>query len=283
MTTQPFPPSLSALFPNQETKQRRLSVRLPAGRVIRADGDFPVLWFSDQPATADQFTRLLAGQPQSGLQPLLLDANYPDQDDYVPWGCGELSPQRMTSPGHYVPAALLANWWQDYTEADENDPASERDEVSEETAPFGRRWPGLAAPATPRAEPDALASEYAEVLLDRHPHLRLGLVAAPSAAHALTTTGWEGPTNYDNDTAKYSAVLGDWEQRFGARVVCVGSADLRLSVAAPPPDLGSALLLAAEHFACCPDNIWQGAKGARTLTAYAEGLIDCLEWAFWWD
>ncbi|MFE1203676.1 DUF4253 domain-containing protein [Streptomyces sp. NPDC058762] len=55
-----------------------------------------------------------------------------------------------------------------------------------------------------------------------------------------------GPCNYDA-TAKFSTVVRDWEHRFGARVVAVGFATLRLSVAAPPADERAALLVAAEH------------------------------------
>ncbi|MEW2586992.1 DUF4253 domain-containing protein [Streptomyces virginiae] len=59
-------------------------------------------------------------------------------------------------------------------------------------------------------------------------------VAAPSGAEALTAVGWAGPYNYENDTAKFSSVVGDWEHRFGARVVAVGFSTLHLSIAVPP-------------------------------------------------
>ncbi|MFI9547932.1 DUF4253 domain-containing protein [Streptomyces sp. NPDC052016] len=59
--------------------------------------------------------------------------------------------------------------------------------------------------------------------------------------------------------------------RFGARIVGVGFATLHLSVAAPPSRLEDALIIAAEHFAFCPDNIWQGAH--PHLVTYAEHLI----------
>ncbi|MCX4538149.1 DUF4253 domain-containing protein (plasmid) [Streptomyces sp. NBC_00841] len=47
-----------------------------------------------------------------------------------------------------------------------------------------------------------------------------------------------------------------------------------------PTGRDAALAVAAEHFAFCPDNIWQG---AGSLTAYADQLIDADEWKFWWD
>ncbi|MFI5524237.1 DUF4253 domain-containing protein [Streptomyces platensis] len=98
----------------------------------------------------------------------------------------------------------------------------------------------------------------------------------------MTAAGWAGPCNYDNDTAKFSAVARDWEHRFGARVVAVGFRTLHLSVAAPPVDEHHALLVAAEHFAFCPDTIWQGSS-PYTLTAYAERITGAHHWDFWWD
>ncbi|MER8029869.1 DUF4253 domain-containing protein [Streptomyces bauhiniae] len=129
---------------------------------------------------------------------------------------------------------------------------------------------------------DQLAADYAQVFLAGHPRSRLGLVTAASGAEALTAAGWSGPANYDNDTAKFSAVLSDWEDRFGARVVAVGFSTLHLSVAAPPTTEEDALLVAAEHFAFCPDNVWQG-RPPYTLAAYAERLTHVHNWDFWWD
>ncbi|MFI7705323.1 DUF4253 domain-containing protein [Nonomuraea sp. NPDC049480] len=57
-------------------------------------------------------------------------------------------------------------------------------------------------------------------------------------------------------------------------------ADLYLSIAAPPATLDQALHVAAEYFAFCPDNIWQG---PGSLAAYAECLVDVDSWQFWWD
>ncbi|MEV6680475.1 DUF4253 domain-containing protein [Streptomyces erythrochromogenes] len=155
------------------------------------------------------------------------------------------------------------------------------EERSAVTAPFGRTWPGTAPGRALRADPDAMAGQYARAFLARNPHARLGLVSAPRGADALTSCGWEGPVNYGNDTAMFSAVVRDWEERFGARVVGLGFSTLHLSVAAPPNGLDEALTVAAEHFAFCPDTIWQGAR--PTLAAHAEHLIDLNCWEFWWD
>ncbi|MEW2625900.1 DUF4253 domain-containing protein [Streptomyces sp. NPDC048106] len=130
--------------------------------------------------------------------------------------------------------------------------------------------------------PDRLAADYAQAFLADRPRSRLGLVAAASGAESLATAGWSGPANYDNDTGKFAAVVSDWEHRFGARVVAVGFSNLHLSVAAPPTTEEDALLVAAEHFAFCPDNIWQGSR-PYTLAAYAARITGAHNWDFWWD
>ncbi|WP_223243095.1 DUF4253 domain-containing protein [Streptomyces sp. CBMA123] len=188
----------------------------------------------------------------------------------------------MSSPETHDPAELLGNWWKDYTVIDEDDDMLSPEERLAVTAPFGQVWPGLAPSLRPTMDPETTTVGYARHFVARRPQSRLGLVPASSGAHALTAAGWDGPVNYDNDTAKFSAVVADWERRFGARVVAVGSATLHLSVAAPPTTTEDALLVAAEHFAFCPDNIWQGHRPC-TLTAYTERLIDCHSWDFWWD
>lgn len=133
----------------------------------------------------------------------------------------------------------------------------------------------------PRRRPDATALQCAARLLSQDRPLRLGLVAADRGADALAAAGWTGPLNYTNDTGQIAAIVRSWEDRFGARVVGVGFADLYVSVAAPPATLDEALAVAAEHFAFCPDNIRQ--SHPHTLTAYASRLVRTSTWEFWWD
>ncbi|MFI1097926.1 DUF4253 domain-containing protein [Streptomyces sp. NPDC020917] len=276
MIFEALPDDLQKLFRGPEGGEGRgLSVALPTGRLVLPDegeGETPVLWLSDRPATADLYRALRAEHARSGLYPLLLDALDKADPDYRPWACGELFLDRLTSPDSHDPAAVLAGWWPDDGDEDE--------ERTEATAPFGQGWPGLAPAAPPRHDPDLLAEAFAHQLLAEEPHVRLGLVAAPTGAAALTSVGWSGPLNHDNDTARFSAVVGDWERRFGVRVVGVGFDTLRLSVAAPPATADAALAVAAEHLAFCPDNIWQG---VGSVADYAEMLVDEDEWYFWWD
>jgi hypothetical protein len=53
-------------------------------------------------------------------------------------------------------------------------------------------------------------------------------------------------------------------------------------MAAPPASREEALRVAAEHFALCPDNVWQF-NGDHPLETYAEQLVGRGNWIFWWD
>jgi hypothetical protein len=145
--------------------------------------------------------------------------------------------------------------------------------------PFGAAWPGTAPAGRPRRDPEDCADTLARSLLRSRPWLRIGLVRADGGAEALAACGWYG-TNGHDDTGALAAVLRSWEERFGARVVQAGAASLCLSVAAPPADVDEALLVAAEHVALCPDNVFQG---PGSLADYAEALVGGHVWGFWWD
>jgi hypothetical protein len=205
------------------------------------------------------------------LWPLLLDALDDDDAAYRPWGNGEVRPADMSSPGDHDPAALLAGWWDGQAEGDAG-----------ALAPHGRQWPGRAAVPPARVDPDRVADGLAEQVPAGHGTVRLGLVAAPRGADAPTVVGWDGPLDHTGDTARISAVLRDWEDRFGARVVSVGFATLLLSVAAPPTTTREALAVAAEHVAFCPDNVRQG-HAPQTLAGYADRIVGDHSWVFWWD
>lgn len=237
--------------PSADLEARTLSLSLPPGRVIRGDeGDDekPALWVSDGPATADLWRTLRTGQQRTSLCPLLLDSlrNEPRR----PWDDGELWPDSMTSPDSHDPSVLLAQWWDAYTDTDD-DILSPVERLGV-TFPYGRRWPGLADGKRLPADPDEHADRRVEQLLQSQPGLRLGLVAATRSSDALTAAGWQGAVNHTNDTAMLSAVLRSWEDRFGVRVIGAGFADLYLSVAAPPTDHAEALRVAAETLPSAP-------------------------------
>ncbi|GAA0558217.1 DUF4253 domain-containing protein [Paractinoplanes ferrugineus] len=249
----------------------RRTVPLPPGRLVHGeDDDTPILWLSDAPATVGLWQSLYAAHPAGGLYPILLD--HLPGDPRRPWDDGELWPGLMSSPDDHDAAEVLAGRW-----TANADPSRAAVPV---TTPFGAEWPGLADPIRPGTDPDEQAVEGVRALLARDPSLRLGLVAAARGSDAVAVCGWTGPVNHDNDTAKYAAVLRSWERRFGVRLIALGFADLRLSVAAPPTDDDECLRVAAEHFAFAPDNIVQGTS---PLSRYATNLLYEPIWSFWWD
>jgi hypothetical protein len=222
------------------------------------------MWMSDGPAEPGVWAELCSASEALGLWPLLLKALARDEE-FRPWGSGELHPDKLSDPRSHDASVLLAHWWEGCSDADE-------------------AFPGL-APCAPGSDPDPIsaarrAAEFADELVAADSSIRLGLVPAATGAEALRACGWQGPLNHTNDTGEIAAVVLDWERRFGARVVAVGFDELYLSVAAPPATVEEALRVAAEHFAFCPDNIWQG---AGTLPAYAQRLAGAPAWGFWWD
>ena len=273
-----MPADLLELFP--DAGPRTLTVPLPPGRTVRGDegaGERPVLWVSDGPAPAGLWPRLHAAHQDCGLWPLLLDGLASDPSR--PWDDGEFWPATST-PDQHDPERLLADWWAACVGGDEGDllTSDRRDAL---TAPYARVWPGLAPALSPRVAPRQHADHWAEQLSLAQPDMRLGLVPAARSSDALAAVGWQGAVNHIG-VAELCAVLRSWEDRFGVRVIGVGFAELYLSVAAPPADIAEALPVAAEHFAFCPDNVWQGQR-PYTLAAYAERLVDAPTWAFWWD
>ncbi|OLT13330.1 hypothetical protein BJF79_20785 [Actinomadura sp. CNU-125] len=260
-----------------------LEAMLPPGRLIRADeGEGKVsLWLSSTTPSAALWAAIYRLRDRTGLWPLLLKPLAHDSE-LRPWESGELFPEMFSSPHIHDHQNLLETWWQEYTDTGSDDDKLSEDERLAVTAPYGRRWPGPAPSMTSRGEPDSFAIGYAEHLTDRLSSLRLGLAAAEQGSDALVSIGWSGPLNHTNDTGEIASVVRGWEDRFGARVVGAGFSDLYLSVSAPPSTDEEALRLAAEHFAFCPDNIWQNTNPA-TLTSYARGLIGLNAWEFWWD
>jgi hypothetical protein len=239
----------------------------------------PAFWLSDAPATATLWARLRAEHARSGLWPLLLEGfgNFDADDDHelaFPWG-GEASADPVRAiDGHDAAGFLAASW---AAMAAVNDEMFQ--EYPEFLLPFGRDWPGLAAPGGLTDDPGAVADRCAEQAPDGD--LRLGLVAVRRGADALVATGWIGAVNYfDQDRASpLAAVVRSWEDRFGARVVGLGGATALLSVAAPPVTFEHALHIAAEHLLFCADNV----TGVGTLAEYAEQICGETTWSFWWD
>ncbi|MEV6525935.1 DUF4253 domain-containing protein [Longispora sp. NPDC051575] len=263
----------------------QLGVSLPPGRLVApepgmdADWEGPAYWLSDTAPDPALFARLRG----SGLWPVLLGGYHGDENR--PWADGEVEPGAMSTPEGFAATELLAEWWSQAADGAEDDGDHlGRDRRLAIVEPY-TAWPGPAPAGDRRKAPDTAADDLAR-LLTGTPDIfglngvRLGLVPATRSADTIAALGWTGPVNYENDAAKYAAVLRDWEDRFGARVVAVGFDTLHVSVAAPPTTPDHALHVAAEHFAFCPDNVWQHAKD---LQDYAWRLMGTGSWHFWWD
>lgn len=251
---------------------RTLPVTLPEGALVWPDPGYrplsaarrPACWLSDEPALPGLWERLRAEHTGSGLWPLLLD------DSTQPWSAGQLAPEPVAHIGDYDPGAFMAEVWADWAEQQDGD--------FDDLEPFGELCPGPAPPGEPLADPGKMADRLARELYGRGTHL--GLVAADRGADALAVMGWQGALHHNEWVAPLAAVVRGWEDRFGARVVGLGFNTLDLSVAAPPITARHALHVAAEHWAFCPDTMFQGPE---TLEEYADEIRGRASWSFWWD
>ena len=298
MSDEGLPQDLGELF-SDGGAGRVLDVNLPPGRLVVPEdggsGTAPLYWLSDEPASPDLWVRLHQAHPRSGLWPVF--ANPSHFDDDRPWVAGEVSPQPVADIGRVSAGDVLAGFWRAWTGGEHHlglegddppDMASSltvaftvsRDDGFPELEPFGPGWPGLAPASDGEQDPDQFADQYVRENDDGTS--RIMLVPAARSADVLTAVGWQGAVNYVQETFPLSSVLRSWEERFGARLIEAGFDTLRLAVAAPPVSPGHAELVAAEHFAFCPDNVVQGMSG--TVRAYAAtGVLRKTGWSFWWD
>jgi len=265
-------------------------ILLPAGRRLEGDPDMappgiemitaPVVWLTNTPV-ADAgalLYRLRAPSSQIGLVPVLLEGM--ESEPSRPWDSKEFSPTDPRRTDHFDAAQALEEMWSRSV-----DPEDEESLVP--VRPFGLEFPGLAAPPAVGAPSGfkGLFSRPADpeddrAALARLTSRRIGLVAAKRPADTITALGWMGAANVHDDPTLISAVLRSWEDRWAARLVAIEFATLTLTVGNPPRDRETAVALAAEHYALCPDNILQG---SGSLEAYAKGLVGSRTWMFWWD
>ncbi|MBL1081693.1 DUF4253 domain-containing protein [Streptomyces actinomycinicus] len=257
---------------------RSLGLRLPPGRLVDETDEGlwhePLLWHAEKASAPGTWKALGAPAARTGLLPVLVDLA----------GCRvgvedwALLPGKASYPGDHDVADVLAEYWKEETDG----------HVSDEIAPFDAEWPGLAPAGVLSADPDTRAAQVADALHSdpeawaewvEEPHL--ALVPARRSADIPAAIGWAGPLNYEADVARVSAVLRSWEDRFGIRVVALGLDALVVSVAAPPGTVTDAEVLAAEHYALCPNTVAQSGPGS--IEAYAEELVGATSWSFWWD
>jgi hypothetical protein len=242
-------------------------VELPAGMLLSADdegggrGPGPVLWVSERPLNdvVARWKALARVFSDTGLWPLVIEPSH---------GIDRMTDVMMdiSRSSGADPFQLLRRWW--HQNGGEDD-----EEAAAALGPFGRAFPGL-APRTPGDRPASIDAHVRD--LQGH----LGLVAVDRPAKVLDAIGWMGPANYDLNPTEQSAILDTWEDRFDAYLVGLGFDTISLAVGRPPRDLAAATAIAAEHFAFCPDNIWQG---VGSISEYAPMLVGADRWDFWWD
>jgi hypothetical protein len=140
-------------------------------------------------------------------------------------------------------------------------------------APFGTRFPGLAAP-----EHTTLSAGRLDEVLGSLRPARIGLAPAARPADVLPLIGWT-PSD-QSDALPIAAVVRSWEDRFGARLLRIGFAEFSLLVDRPPRTAEHAQRIAAEHFAFCDEC---AGKGLRHISRIADSLMETPIWTFWWD
>lgn len=108
-------------------------------------------------------------------------------------------------------------------------------------------------------------------------------------ADELLAGWWSSHTAADGDDdmltpAERRAVTAPFEDRWPGPAPA-GSLqedpDVRAAEFADHLVADNALHVAAEHFAFCPDNVWQ--SGTTTLVSYAGSITGRAWWSFWWD
>jgi hypothetical protein len=238
---------------------------LPPGRQVS-----PVLWVTDEPVddAGARWASLRRDFGSTGLWPLVLGSL--DGDPTRPWLAGEFGSVPATDPSEVDVAATLARWWEDALPDEDEEP-----EAMEAIAPFDPAFPGLAPASDGPVEKGAVE----RVALGLGPG-RLGLVPVTRPADVFAVLGWEGPMNVFSDMGLLSAVARSWEDRFGAVPVGLGFAEAVFGVPRPPAAVVQATLVAAEHFAVCPDVVYQGDE---SIGAYARRLLGAPAWSLWWD
>jgi Domain of unknown function (DUF4253) len=224
---------------------------LHSGRQIRRYRSGPaVAWATGRavPHPGMRWRLIAEESATTGLQPILLSGL--DGSTERPWDRGEFdTPGDLADIDLCDVARLLADGWagqEPSADQLEADGAEWWADYSLMFEPYVGDFPGLAS--------------------------RIGLVPAARPADVLTRLGWTGVVNRGWGPAQVSAVLRSWEDRFGARLLEVGFADIRLVVSRPPRTLDEALPIAAEHVAFCDECARMGLRDVRTTAQTLVGL-----------
>jgi Domain of unknown function (DUF4253) len=111
------------------------------------------------------------------------------------------------------------------------------------------------------------------------PEVWIALLPVDESWKAAAILPWGG-YNENPGPAVHTAVLRDWNRRYGAELVAMTGDVLELSVTRPPTSDEAALALAREQFSYAPDIVQQGVGDVEALAAT---LKNGHAWYFWWD
>jgi Domain of unknown function (DUF4253) len=252
-------------------------VTLPAGKLITGYlGTGHVAWVTADPVPGPgRIWAALAGlHPRTGLIPVQVYG----RPGNVRGSLNLFETEDPREADRLDASTVLEDMWSDWLPLpDEDDP-----EWVQVRAPFTREFPGLAPPEHTPLTPAERQHALDVTLPSMHwqaPGARIGLVAAGRPADLLPVIGWGGLANNGKSLLPLTAILRSWEDRFGARLIDIGDADLRVFVERPPRTLRAAQRIAAEQ-AVLADEC---AGGARDIPGIAERLVDAPIWTFWWD
>jgi hypothetical protein len=266
------------------------SVQLPDGRQLwdryfdpswsDQPDDGPLLWATNGPVPdAPRVWQVLTGMhPDTGLVPILL-AFMGDEHEGRPWDEGELDARcDLAAVDRLDAASVLAEVWAAQTPSP--DQVEREPDLADWFAPFGLEFPGLA----PRQDQELSGAEL-DAALGWFGPARIGLVPAARPADVLALVGYNGTANGYDTPELLSAVLRSWEDRFGAVLVEVGFAHIRLLARRPPRTLPHAQAVAAELGVMC-DEFWPIDKpgtAEKAIGGIAERILRIPIWSMWLD
>jgi hypothetical protein len=243
-----------------------------SGRQLRAGSGAPITWVSASAfgGAGLIWADLAEKSAGSGLQPFLLSGL--GGGTTRPWDTGEqVGEPEDTSAIELMDAThVLEGWWWSPSEEE----LTQDEELREMFAPFGEQFPGLAPAVEEELDPELMRRAVVQYTRDA----RIGLTPAARPADILPRLGWAGACNH-RTASELAVVLRSWEDRFGARLLEVGFAGIRLLVSRPPQTLQAARQIAAEHFAFSDE----AHAGLRGIPEIARALVNNPFWDFWWD
>lgn len=199
--------------------------------------------------------------PKTGRWPILLDPEMLSEERMDQEGTAE----EVLQQSREVDLKVLRERLEAENELDEED--------LEECAPLRE--------TDPTTLDVRVTGQTVPALIDLTKGGQLGLalmpVQAPYEILAHRAFGGWNSVPYDHELI---AVLKDFDERYGAKLISLTHDVLELWVERPITDPVVACEAAKEQYALCPDIVDQGTESVQAL---AQGLLNARVWFFWWD